>query len=92
MDQAIYATDIFTKYFDTSTVKASTHFYKTTFPSDIIFTKNDTSTSDEQVEKFTREFIIHYRTCIGSLIYLLLTRLELSFAMQKLEKFSENPS
>ena len=39
---------------------------------------------------FTREYNIHYRACIGSLIYLLSTRLDLSFIVQKLEKFSAN--
>ena len=61
MDQARCATYIFTKYLDTATVKASTKLYKTTFPADTIFTKTDVSTSDEKVEKLTREFNIHYR-------------------------------
>ena len=65
MDQARYATSIVEKYLDTATVKASTKFYKTTLPSDVIFTKDDTSTSDEKFEKLTREFNIHYRACIG---------------------------
>ena len=49
------------------------------------------STSDEQVEKLTSKYNIHYRACIGSLIYLLSTRAELSFAVHKLAKFSEKP-
>ena len=57
----------------------------------MIFTKADTSTSDEQVEKLTREFNIHYRYCIGSLIYLFSTKVDLSFAVHKLAKFSANP-
>ena len=36
------------------------------------------------------KFNIHYRSCIGSLIYLLSTRVDLSFAVNKLAKFSEN--
>ena len=76
---------------DTATVKVSTKFYKTTLPADMIFTKEDVFTSDEQVEKLTREFYIHYRSCIGSLIYLFSTRVELSFAVHKLAKFSANP-
>ena len=51
VDRAIYATSIVAKYLDTATDKTSTKFYKTTFPSDMIFTKDDVSTSDEQVEK-----------------------------------------
>ena len=88
VDQAIYATSIVAKYLDTATVKASTKFYKTTVPSDMIFTKTDTSTSDEKVEKLTRELNIHHRSCIGLLIYLLSTRVDLSFAVHKLAKFS----
>ena len=57
----------------------------------MIFTKEDVSTSDGQVEKLTSEFNIHYRSCIGSLIYLLSTRVDLSFEVHKLEKFSANP-
>ena len=90
VDQARYATSIVAKYLDTSTVKASKRFYKTTLPAYMIFTKDDVSTSDEQVEKLTREYNIHYRSYIGSLIYLLYTRVDLSFALHKLAKFSAN--
>ena len=65
--------------------------YKTTFPSDIIFTKDDVYTGDEQVEKLNRELNIHHRDFIGSLIYLFYTRVDLSFAVHNLSKFSSNP-
>ena len=91
VDQARYANSVFAKYFDTATVKASKTFYKTTLQADMIFTKEDVSTIDEQVEILTREYNIHYRACIGSLIYLLSTRVNLSFAVHKLAKFSANP-
>ena len=91
VDLARYATSIVTEYLDTATVKASTKFYKTTISSDMIFTKADVSTSDEQVQKLTREFNIHYSACIGSLVYLLSTRVDLIFVVQKLAKFSANP-
>ena len=90
VDQARYATYIFAKYLDTATVKESTKFHKTTLPDDMIFTIEDVSTSDEQVEKLTREYNIHYRACIGSLIYPLSTRVYLSFVVHKLAKFSAN--
>ena len=88
MDKARYTTYIVVKYLDTATVKASTKFYKTNLPSYLIFTKADTSTSDEQVEKFTRQLNIHYRACTGSLVYLLSKKVDLSFAVHKLERFS----
>ena len=54
VDQARYATSIVEKYLDTVTVMVSKKFYKTTFPADMISTKEDVSTSDEQAEKLTR--------------------------------------
>ena len=45
VDQARCAPSIVAKYLDTATVKASKSFYKTTLPSDMVFTKDDTSTS-----------------------------------------------
>ena len=57
----------------------------------MILKKEDVSTSDEKVEKLIREYNIHYRACIGSLIYLLSTIVNLSFSVQKLAKFSANP-
>ena len=65
VDQYRYDTSIVSKYLDTATVKTSTRFYKTTFPYDIIFTKADSYTSDEQVKKLTNEFNIHYRAFTG---------------------------
>ena len=91
VDQDRYATSIVAKYFNTDTVKAITTFYKTIFPSDVISTKDDTYTRDEQVENMTREFNIYYRVFIGSFIYVLSTILELSFSVHKLAKFSANP-
>ena len=78
VDQSRYATSIVAKYFDNATVKLRRKFYKTTLPADMIFTKEDVSTSDEKVEKLTREYNINYRDCIGSLIYLLSTRVDSS--------------
>ena len=67
VDQDRYDTYIVAKLLDNATVKVSTKFYKTTLSSEMIFTKEDVSTSDEQVEKLTREYNIYYRDCIGSL-------------------------
>ena len=53
VDQDRYATSIVNKYLDTYMVKTSTKFYNTTLPYDMIFTKSDAYTSDEQVKKLT---------------------------------------
>ena len=89
--QDIYATSVVAKYLDTTTVKASTKLYKNNLPYDMIFAKVDIYTSDEQVEKLTREFNIHYRAFIFLLIYLLSKRVDLSFSVKNLAMFSSNP-
>ena len=53
LDQARYATSVVATYLDNATVKVGTKFYNTTLPADMICKKEDTSTSDEQVEKLT---------------------------------------
>ena len=91
VDQVRYATSVVAKNLDTVTVKTSIEFYKTAFSSDIMFTKADLSNSDDQVDKLTIEFNSSYRACIGSLIYLLSTRMDFSFEVQSLAKISSNP-
>ena len=49
VDQARYYTYIVSKFLDTATVNTSPKFYKNNFPSGMIFTKDDTYTSDEKV-------------------------------------------
>ena len=88
LDRAIYATSVVAMHLDNVTVKTSKRFYNTTLTSVIIFTKDDVSTSDEQVENLTREFNIRHRDFIGSLIYLLSTRVDLSFSVQILSELS----
>ena len=57
----------------------------------MIFNKDDASTSVEKTENLTRGFNIHYRYFIGSLIYLLYTRVYLSFSVCTLANFPSNP-
>ena len=58
VNHARYATSIVAKYSDTAAVKVRKKFYVTKLPADMLFTKEDVSTSDEQVGKLTREYNI----------------------------------
>ena len=84
MDQDRYATSVVAKYLETSTIKENPKFHNTTLTHDMIITKEDASTSDEQVYLLSREYIIHYRACVGSLIYNLSIRAELCFSVHKM--------
>ena len=55
LDQAIYATYVVENYLDTATIKENRKFHKITLPHDIVFTKEDASTNDEQVKVLSRE-------------------------------------
>ena len=55
----------------------------------MIFTKEDAFTSDEIVGVLSREFNIYDIDFVGSLIYLLSTRVDLCFALQKLKTFHQ---
>ena len=57
----------------------------------MIFSKEDNFVSDEQVELFYRKCNIHYRACVGSLIFLLSERVDFCFQVHSLAKFSSNP-
>ena len=85
MDQAGYATVVVAKYLDTEKLKENFKFDNTTLIHDTVFTKEDASTSYKQVEMLSIEYNIHYRDCVGSLIYLFYTRLDLFFAVHRLE-------
>ena len=78
-------------YLDTATVTTSKKFYMTNFRSYMIFTNADAYTCYGKVEKFTRGLNFHYIAFIGSLIYFLYTRVDLSFAVHTLAKFSSTP-
>ena len=69
------------KYLDTSAIKENSKFHKTTVPHDMVFTKEDTPTSEKQAEALYREYKIHYRVFVRSTIYILSTRVDLSFAV-----------
>ena len=66
MDQARYATSVVAKYLDPATTKYNPKFHNNTLPHDMIFNKEEASTSAEQVETLPREYNVHYRYCVGS--------------------------
>ena len=52
--------------------------------------KEKKNTSYKQVENLTRVLNVHYIACIGSLVDLFSARVDFSFAVHKLAKFSAN--
>jgi ornithine carbamoyltransferase len=48
--------------------------------------------TDEEVNKLQTEYNVDYASCIGSLIYLSMTRCDTIYAINKLAKYSKHPS
>ena len=65
VNQDRYATSVVAKYLDNSRIKESSKFHKTTLYHDTIFTKEDASTSDKNVEVLYIEYNINYISCLG---------------------------
>ena len=83
IDQSRYALNIVNKYLGNhSTEKAVNR----PLPYDFVATKADCSTSDKEVENLSQEYRLDYPSVIGSLIYLMNTRPDISFTVTKLAK------
>ena len=91
MNQARYATSIFSNYLDTTIIKENSKYHKTILPHDIIFTKENAFTSDEKVEVLSTDNKINYIFFVGSFIYILSARVDLYFTLHKRRKFLSNP-
>ena len=90
-DQSRYCLAIVNKYLNHATVPASEKRHDRFLPCDMTFTKKDASENDVQVKELMRKFNLHYRACIGALIYLTATRVDISFPVSKLAKYSACP-
>ena len=64
---------------------------KRPLPSEFIASKADCSKDENEVHQLSEEYRIDYPAVIGSLIYLLNTRPDLTFAVTKLAKFMKSP-
>ncbi len=52
---------------------------------------DDNSTTEEETKILSMEYNIDFASCVGSLIYLALTRTDIIYAVNKLAKFTRNP-
>jgi hypothetical protein len=91
IDQSRYCRAIVKKYLDTAGTKRDLAHHPTPLPLDFVPTSDDCSPDEEAVKCLETEFNIDYDSCIGSLIYLSMTRCDTVFAINKLAKFSKKP-
>ena len=91
VDQSRYCTSVVKRYLEKAGCKNVTRFHNTPLPSDFVPTADDNSKDDETAAKLQEEYNIDFASCIGSLIYLALTRTDIIYAVNKLAKFTRQP-
>jgi hypothetical protein len=79
------------KYLETAGAKKVLHTHATPFALDFVPTSEDCSINEEASKQLEQEYNIDYASCVGSLIYLAMTRCDITFAVNKLAKFSKRP-
>ncbi len=88
LDQSRYCLSLIKKYLDAAGCKKVVHYHNTPLPLDFIPTLDDCSLDEVAAEHLSVEYNINYASCIGSLIYLTMTRIDITHAVNKLAKFS----
>jgi hypothetical protein len=91
LDQSRYCKSIVKKYLDSAGIKRDVTFHPTPLPLTFVPTTEDCSPDDNAVKQLESEFNVEYSSCIGSLIYLSMTRCDTVYAINKLAKFSKRP-
>jgi hypothetical protein len=91
LDQSRYCQSIVKKYLETAGTKKVLTVHSTPLPSDFIPSVADCSVNETSSQQLAVEYNIDYASCIGSLIYLGMTRVDIIFAVNKLAKFTHKP-
>jgi hypothetical protein len=91
LDQSRYCQSIVCKYLDTTGTKKVLCFQTTPLPSDFIPSVADCSVDEDTSNQLAIEYNIDYASCVGSLIYLGMTRVDIMYAINKLAKFTHKP-
>jgi hypothetical protein len=76
---------------DTAGCTKITRHHDAPLPSGFIATVDDCSTSKNESQQLSEGFNIDFASCIGSLIYLSMTRTDIIYAVNKLAKFTRKP-
>jgi hypothetical protein len=91
LDQSRYCRSIVKKYLDTAGSKKVMSLHSTPLALDVVPTSEDCSGDEVASKVLEQEYNIDYASCILSLIYLAMTRCDITFAVNKLAKYSKRP-
>jgi hypothetical protein len=83
LDQSRYCQSLVKKYLDTVGTKKDTATHTTPLPSGFIPSTEDLSNNETAAKQLAEEYNIDYASCIGSQIYLGMTRTDVLYAVNK---------
>jgi len=91
LDQSRYCASIVKKYLNSAGAPKVERAHSTPLPLDFVTTSDDCSTDEEAAKLLEKEYNVDFASCIGSLIYLGMTRCDIVYVVNKLAKFKRIP-
>jgi hypothetical protein len=91
LDQSRYCAAIVKKYLDVAGAPKVDSIHNTPLPLDFMPTSDDCSPNEEAAKLLEQEYNVDFASCVGSLIYLGMTRCDIVYAVNKLAKFTRLP-
>jgi hypothetical protein len=91
LDQNRYCASIVKKYLDQAGAPKNIRRHDTPLSIHFIPTSDDCSATDKDATKLGIMYNIDFASCIGSLIYLGMTRTDITYAVNKLAKYTRKP-
>jgi hypothetical protein len=91
LDQSRYCLSIVKKYLETAGAPKNDRQHITPLALDFVPTSDDCSPNEDVARKLEKEYNIDFASCIGSLIYLGMTRCDILYVVNKLAKFTRQP-
>jgi hypothetical protein len=91
LDQSRYCAAIVKKYLDVAGAPKVDRVHSTPLPLEFIPTSDDCSKDETAANILESEYNLDFASCIGSLIYLGMTRCDIVHAVNKLAKYTRTP-
>jgi hypothetical protein len=91
LDQSRYCMALVKKYLDVAGAPKVDRLHATPLALDFVPTSDDCSADEEIAKRLEQEYNIDFASCIGSLIYLGMTRCDIVHAVNKLAKYTRQP-
>jgi hypothetical protein len=91
LDQSRYCAAIVKKYLDVAGAPKVDRIHTTPLPLDFVPTSDNCSKNEEDAKLLELKYNVDFASCVGSLIYLRMTRCDIVYAVNKLAKFTRLP-